>query len=72
MADLHTPADVATRLGKSANYWLRKARRKEVPHRRIGQSVMFTEADVEQILAASYVEPVDPLRSVTARSRRRS
>lgn len=66
---LLSPAEVAARLGKSADFWLRKARRREVPHRRIGRTVAFTEADVESILAASQVTPLDPMRSVAPRRR---
>lgn len=65
---LLTPDEAAERLGHSADYWKRRARRKEVPHVRIGAAVRFTEADIEAIIAAARVEPVDPLRSITTRS----
>lgn len=68
--DLLTPAQVAERLGKSADYWLRRARRREVPHRRIGRTVSFSEADVEAILSAAQVEALDPMRTSVSPRRR--
>lgn len=64
--DAITADDLATRLGKSADYWLREARAKRIPHRRIGRDIRFTEADVEAILTAAYVKAVDPLRDEVA------
>lgn len=61
-----TPADLASRLGKSPDYWLREARAKRVPHRRIGRDIRFTEDDVDAILSASFVKAVDPLRDEAA------
>lgn len=72
MSTLLSPGDLAERIGKSADYWLRKARAKQVPHRRIGRSVRFTEDDVQAILAAALVTPNDPLTSLTPGSRARS
>lgn len=66
---LLSPADLAERLGKSADYWYRKAARREVPHRRLGRTVRFTEEDVAAILDAALVTPTDPLASLTAGSR---
>jgi hypothetical protein len=62
--------DIAQRLGHSADYWLRKARRKEVPHRRVGRSIWWEDEDVQQIIAAALVAPVDPLASAVPRRRR--
>jgi hypothetical protein len=65
-------ADLADRLGHSPDYWMRQARRKTIPHRRMGRDVWWEEEDVQQIVSAALVEPVepvDPLRSQTARSR---
>lgn len=67
--DLLTAAEVAQRLGKSSDYWSRRAARREVPHTRIGRSVRWSEQDVADILAAARVDPIDPLRSQTTRSR---
>lgn len=64
--DTLTPAELAARLGKSSDYWLREARAKRVPHRRIGRDIRFTEADVASILAAAFVQTVDPLRDDAA------
>lgn len=72
MSTVLTPAEVAERLGKSADYWLRKASRKEVPHVRLGRSVRFTEEDVAEIVARAHVRPADPLTSQTPGSRSRS
>lgn len=62
---LLTVDEVVERLGKSRDYWLRKARARQVPHVRIGRDVKFTEADVAAIVAASRVAvsaaDVDPL-----------
>lgn len=66
MSDVLTPAELATRLGKSADYWLREARAKRIPHRRLGRHIRFTEADVTAILAAAFVQTVDPLRDELA------
>lgn len=71
MTDLLTPRDLAARLGKTADYWQRKAARREIPHRRIGRDVRFTEADVDAILAASLIAPVDVLAAQTPGSRAR-
>lgn len=66
MADVLTPDELAARLGKSADYWLREARAKRVPHRRLGRDIRFTEADVDAILTAALVRTVDPLRDDAA------
>jgi len=64
LPDLYTPDDVAAKLGKTADYWLRQARAGKIPHRRIGASIRFTASDV-----TAYVESkkVDPLLSVVGR-----
>lgn len=61
---LLTADDVAQRLGKTADYWLRKARKGEIPHRKIGRSRMWTEKDIEVFLESVKV---DPLLSVVQR-----
>jgi len=69
--DYITPAQLVGRLGKSADYWVRKAKTGEVPHRRIGRTIGFTEDDVRAILDAAYRPARDPLRDDLApRSRR--
>lgn len=62
--------DLAERAGHSADYWLRRARRKEIPHRKVGRSIWWEEEDVEQIIAAALVKPHDPLASSVSRRRR--
>lgn len=66
---LLTADDLAGRLGKTGDYWLRQARARKVPHRRIGASILWAPADVDAILADAYQEPVDPLRSVVSKRR---
>jgi hypothetical protein len=50
-----TTEDLSALLGRSADWWARKARRKEVPHLRIGSSIRFTAAHFAQIVAANEV-----------------
>ncbi|NKY08925.1 DNA-binding protein [Cellulomonas hominis] len=52
-------AELAERLGHSADYWLRKARRREIPHRKVGRSIWWEEEDVQRILSDALVEPVE-------------
>lgn len=66
----NTATDLSARIGHSADYWLRKARRKEVPHRRDGRLIWWEDEDVEQIIAGALVTPDDPLKSVVKRRRR--
>ena len=68
--DLLTPEQVADRLGKSADYWARQARRKGAPHVRLGRSIRFTEADVAEIVRRAHVDVADPLRTQTPASQR--
>jgi hypothetical protein len=65
-----TASDLSTRIGHSPDYWLRKARRHEVPHRRNGRLIWWEEEDVQQIIADALVKPHDPLQSVVPRRRR--
>lgn len=67
-----TPAEVAGRLGKTAEWWRKQAKAKRIPHHRLGRTVAFTEDDLEEILAQSKVAPFDPLRTITDRSRQRA
>ena len=55
LAQLLTTQDMSELLGRSADWWARKARKKEVPHTRIGSSIRFTAAHVAQIVAANEV-----------------
>lgn len=71
MGTLLTPADLATRLGKSADYWAREARAKRVAHHRIGRDIRFTEDDVAAIIAAAAVRVNDPLADAPPRAGRR-
>lgn len=67
----HTATDVASRVGHTADYWLRKARRQEVPHRKVGRSIWWEEEDVQQIIADALVKPYDPLATAVSRRRPR-
>lgn len=69
MTALHTPEALAERLGKSEDYWKRAARRREVPHVRLGRTIRFTDDDVAAIVAAAHVDVDDPLASQTKASR---
>ena len=69
----HTVADLAALLGKSEDWVARKVQRREFPHLRVGQSIRFTDAHVDQILA-SLEQPVvipeqAPPSGLSARSR---
>lgn len=66
----YTAADLAERVGHSPDYWMRKASRQEVPHRKVGRSIWWEEEDVDQIIADALVKPFDPLASVVPRRRR--
>lgn len=66
----HTATDLAERMGHSPDYWLRKARRQEVPHRKVGRSIWWEEEDVQQIITDALVNPIDPLASAVPRRRR--
>lgn len=66
----YSAADLAERAGHSPDYWLRKARRQEVPHRKVGRSIWWEEEDVQEIIADALVKPGDPLASVVPHRRR--
>jgi hypothetical protein len=57
---LHTPQEVAEVWGHTADWWTKRARRGEVPHRVVGREVRFTDADLARILADAAVEPTAP------------
>ncbi|PPJ35798.1 hypothetical protein C5E45_23570 [Nocardia nova] len=68
---LYTPRAVARALGLSSPNWLEKAaRRREIPHTRLGRRLRFTRHQVDQMiqLYAVHVEVPTPLPS-TQRSR---
>jgi excisionase family DNA binding protein len=52
---LYTPAEAAERLGKSGDFWARKARSRQVDHVRIGSSIRFTNEQIEAIIASATV-----------------
>jgi hypothetical protein len=56
------PDEAAARLGKSGDYWRRKAKADLVPHVRVGRTIGFTEADIDAILNAAHRRGKDPLR----------
>jgi excisionase family DNA binding protein len=63
--------EAAARLGV-AESWLRRAvTAREVPHRRLGKRVMFTQADLDQIVAEAEVLAVAPMPERLAPSGRR-
>lgn len=55
MTDLMTPAEFGDRILKSADWVIRNYR--AIPHRKIGRSIRFTEADYLAYLEASRVAP---------------
>lgn len=67
----YTAGDLADRIGHSADYWLRRARKGEIPHRKVGRSIWWEEEDVQQIIDAALVKPHDPLASAVPRRRQR-
>jgi hypothetical protein len=71
--------DLVDRLGHSADWWKREVRNRKHPHLRVGREIRFTEDDYRAIResyrpseASVPVEELDPLRSQTGLSRRRS
>lgn len=67
----YSTADVATVIGKSETWLAEQARRKRVPHLRIGRQVRFTEAHVTEIISAAEVRnatATQTVRGLTARS----
>ena len=57
VAEPLTLEGLANLLGRSADWWARKARKKEIPHFRVGKTIMFTADHVAQIIAANEVQP---------------
>ena len=57
---LYRAADIAEKLGKSEDWVYDAARHRRIPHRRIGHSIRFTDADLEAIITAAGVPPADP------------
>ncbi len=71
MSAVYTAAELAERIGKTEHWVKRHA--SQLPHRRFGRSIRWTEEDVEQILAAarrrgeaSELRPIGRRRSGSA------
>lgn len=62
----YPPADVAARLGWNETTLRRKAGRGEIPSTKSGRYLMFSEADIKQIIAMS----ARPVKSPGRRRRR--
>lgn len=70
MTVFHTPDAAAERFGRSRDFVMRMARTGEWPHHRFGQSVRFSDADLEQIEELTRVTPAG--QSAASKRRRRS
>lgn len=67
------PPEVAgPKIGKTAYWMRRKAQQKLIPHRRIGRELLFTDADLDEILRMFLVRPAPavPAASPAGKSRR--
>jgi excisionase family DNA binding protein len=52
----------AQQLGQSKSWLQKQVAANAVPHRRLGRSVRFTAADLQEILQMSYRPPAAPTR----------
>ncbi len=52
---LHTPEEVAPLVGKSPRWLKDQARRREIPHHKVGHSYRFSDANIAEIIASTAV-----------------
>ena len=70
----YTTDDVARMLGKSRDWVRDAANTRKFPHLRIGKSIRFSEAHLQQIIALLEQAPAEhatPIGQLTSRSRAR-
>jgi excisionase family DNA binding protein len=59
---LLTVAQAAEATGLSESFLTRGAAARSIPHTRVGRFVRFSEADLEELIAAGRVRPVRSVR----------
>lgn len=60
--EMWTPEVSAPKVGKSPNWLKEKARASEIPHHRMGRTIMFTPSDVAEIIENGAVPAGTPQR----------
>jgi hypothetical protein len=72
-AEVYPPEVAGPKVGKTAYWMRRKAQQKLIPHRKIGQKLLFTDADLDDILRMFLVRPVAaaPAAAPAGKSRRK-
>lgn len=70
----YTPEEAGPKVGHTAYWMRRKAQKKLIPHRKVGRQLLFTDADLDEILRMSLVQPapVTPATSPARKPRRKA
>lgn len=68
-AETYPPEEAGPKVGKTAYWMRRKAQKKLIPHRKIGRKLLFTDADLDEILRMFLVRPA-PVATATSPARK--